>query len=199
MLVEAAWVAVKTPGPLRAFFERVRARRGMQIAVVATARKLACLCWTMLTRGEDYAFLGFPHRWVRAGSSRGRQIAFLARWPSRQAMQHARDRVRQFTTRQRLLLPVEQVTREINTFLRGWAGYFRYVNSTRHFDAISAYAFNRLALFVGKRHQRGGDYGRWLVQRSGRSGLISLDGRVIAPRPDRGWRGPPNAGGEGRR
>jgi transposase len=56
MLVEAAWVAVKTPGPLRAFFERVRARRGMQIAVVATARKLACLCWTMLARGEDYAF-----------------------------------------------------------------------------------------------------------------------------------------------
>ncbi len=56
MLVEAAWVAVKTPGPLRAFFERVRARRGMQIAVVATARKLACLCWTMLMRGEDYAF-----------------------------------------------------------------------------------------------------------------------------------------------
>ena len=56
MLVEAAWVAVKTPGPLRAFFEPVRSRRGMQIAVVATARKLACLCWTMIERGEDYAF-----------------------------------------------------------------------------------------------------------------------------------------------
>ena len=56
MLVEAAWVAVKTPGPLRAFYERIRARRGMQIAVVATARKLAVLCWHMITRGEDYAF-----------------------------------------------------------------------------------------------------------------------------------------------
>src|SRR3954469_24386685 len=56
MLVEAAWVAVKTPGPLRAFFERVRARRGMQIAVVAAARKLAVLCWHMITRGQDYAF-----------------------------------------------------------------------------------------------------------------------------------------------
>ena len=56
MLVEAAWVAVKTPGPLRAFYERVRARRGMQIAVVATARKLAVLCWHLITRGEDYAF-----------------------------------------------------------------------------------------------------------------------------------------------
>jgi transposase len=56
MLVEAAWVAVKTPGPLRAFYERVRARRGMQIAVVATARKLAVLCWHMITKGRDYAF-----------------------------------------------------------------------------------------------------------------------------------------------
>lgn len=56
MLVEAAWAAAKTPGPLRAFYERVRARRGMQIAVVATARKLAVLCWTMIERGEDYAF-----------------------------------------------------------------------------------------------------------------------------------------------
>ena len=56
MLVEAAWVAAKIPGPLRAFFERVRGRRGMQIAVVATARKLAVLCWHLITRGEDYAF-----------------------------------------------------------------------------------------------------------------------------------------------
>jgi len=44
MLVEAAWMAAKIKGPLRAFFERVRARCGMQIAVVATARKLAVLC-----------------------------------------------------------------------------------------------------------------------------------------------------------
>src|ERR671923_2520672 len=28
----------------------------MQIAVVATARKLAVLCWHLITRGEDYAF-----------------------------------------------------------------------------------------------------------------------------------------------
>lgn len=56
MLVEAAWAAAKTPGPLRAFSERVRARRGMQVAVVATARKLATLCWHLAVKGEDYAF-----------------------------------------------------------------------------------------------------------------------------------------------
>jgi len=43
-------------GRLRAFFERVRARRGMQIAVVATARKLAVLSGTWSSRARDYAF-----------------------------------------------------------------------------------------------------------------------------------------------
>ena len=41
MLVEAAWSAARSPGPLRAFFLRVSARRGQHIAAVATARKLA--------------------------------------------------------------------------------------------------------------------------------------------------------------
>jgi transposase len=54
-LVEAAWSVVLQPGPLRAFYERTRARRGHGKAIVATARKLAILCWCMLTRGEDYA------------------------------------------------------------------------------------------------------------------------------------------------
>jgi hypothetical protein len=35
MLTEAAFVAVSTPGPMRAFYERVRTRRGSQIAIVA--------------------------------------------------------------------------------------------------------------------------------------------------------------------
>ena len=56
LLVEAAWAARKTPGPLRAFGERIRARRGANIATVAVARKLAVLIWHLLTREEDYAF-----------------------------------------------------------------------------------------------------------------------------------------------
>ena len=56
MLTEAAFVAVGTPAPMRAFYERVRARRGGQIAIVAVACKLAVLFWHMLTRREDYAF-----------------------------------------------------------------------------------------------------------------------------------------------
>ncbi len=54
-LVEAAWSVVQQPGPLRAFYQRLRARIGASKAIVATARKLAALFWYMLTRGEDYA------------------------------------------------------------------------------------------------------------------------------------------------
>lgn len=56
MLGESAWSVAQTPGPLRAFFERVRARKGPQVAATATARKLACLFWCLLTREQDYAF-----------------------------------------------------------------------------------------------------------------------------------------------
>jgi transposase len=54
-LVEAAWTAVLQPGPLHAFYQRTKGRRGHGKAIVATARKLAILFWCMLTRSEDYA------------------------------------------------------------------------------------------------------------------------------------------------
>jgi transposase len=57
MLVEAAWQAVRGPGPLRAFYERVRGRRGTHVAAVAVARKIAVIVWHLLTRGEDYAWV----------------------------------------------------------------------------------------------------------------------------------------------
>lgn len=54
-LVEATWSVVNQPGPLRAFYQRIRSRRGHGKAIVATARKLATLFWCMLTREQDYA------------------------------------------------------------------------------------------------------------------------------------------------
>jgi Reverse transcriptase (RNA-dependent DNA polymerase)/Group II intron, maturase-specific domain len=139
--------------------------------------------------GEGVDFLGFHHRWVRA--NRAKHVQFLARWPSRRAMQHARDRVREITARERLLLPVEDIVQDLNGYLRGWAGYFRYGNSARHFDAISNYAAHRVASHVAKRHKRTRGYG-WSVlafQSPDRLGLIDLNGTVVAPRPHRAWRG----------
>jgi transposase len=56
VLVEAAWSATRAPGPLRAFYQRIQARRGFQTAVVATARKMTVLAWHLVTKNQDYAF-----------------------------------------------------------------------------------------------------------------------------------------------
>jgi hypothetical protein len=50
----------------------------MQIAVVATARKLAVPCWTMIERGEDYAF---ARPWLT--DKRLRALELRAGMPSR--------------------------------------------------------------------------------------------------------------------
>jgi hypothetical protein len=98
--------------------------------------------------GEGLDFLGFHHRWVRGNTPASRHLCFLARWPSPQAMRHARDRIRELTDRRRLLLPVEDVVQDVNRFLRGWAGYFRYGNSADAFDKITFHALVRLAGFM---------------------------------------------------
>ncbi len=40
---------------------------------------------------------------------------------------------------------------DLNRFLRGWAGYFRYGNSAQFFDKITLHALRRLAGFIAKR------------------------------------------------
>jgi RNA-directed DNA polymerase len=144
--------------------------------------------------GEGFDFLGFHHRWVRVPGDY-RHICFLARWPSRKAMRHARDRVRQLTAQSRLRVDVETIVQDVNRFLRGWAGYFRYGTSARMFDKIRTYAVQRLALLVAKRHKQRRAYGFKVVAylSPDTMGLVSLNGWAVAPRPNRPWREKPNA------
>jgi RNA-directed DNA polymerase len=152
--------------------------------------------------GEGLDFLGFHHRLVHSEGRVGKRgITFLARWPSRRAMQHARDRIRELTARSRLLLSVEAIVGEVNRFLRGWSAFFRYGNSARDFAKIRDYAVDRLAGVIAKRHRRTRAFGRYVIAFASPNqlGLIALHGIVVAPRPFRAWRVTPNAGGERRR
>ena len=156
----------------------------------------------LVVGGEGFDFLGFHHRMVRSRGVRGRRgMEFLARWPSDRAMRRAREQIRGLTLRSRLLLPVEAVVGDLNRFLRGWAGYFRYGHSTICFGKLQHYATDRLSLFIGKRHKHGRGFGLSVLAYKSvdRCGLFSLSGIVIAPRANKPWRGKPNAGGERRR
>ncbi|WP_239375084.1 group II intron maturase-specific domain-containing protein [Frankia sp. Cj5] len=182
--------------------ERALARITAILAELGLEPKAAKTRIVHLTEGgEGVDFLGFHHRLVRArGRTGAKRVIFLARWPSRKAAQHARDRIRELTARSRLLVPVDIVVREVNAFLRGWAGYFRYGNSARMFDKMQTYALHRLAIFVAHRHKRSRAWGWRVVAYASPDhfGLLNLDGTVRAPRPNRPWRSP-NAGGERRR
>lgn len=141
--------------------------------------------------GGGFDFLGFHHRWVRSRGRRGmRGVLFLARWPKDGAMRHARDRIRELTARSRLLLPTKAIVEDVNQFLIGWCGYFRYGNSTARFDVIRDFAVRRVAGVVAKRHGRSRGFGLSVVFDSpDQLGLVSLVGIVVAPRPFRAWRG----------
>lgn len=146
-----------------------------------------------LAEGEEgFDFLGFRHRLVRGWTPKSAHLTFLARWPARKAVQRARDRIRELTGRKWLWMPVEDIVRDLNMFLRGWAGYFRYGNSARVLGQIRNFALMRLAIWMSKKGNRRRAWG-WGIKQvllsPNHLGLISLDGTVIPPRPFRDWRG----------
>lgn len=56
MLIEAAQHLDKHPGPLGHFFRRLAKKKNRNVAVVASARKLATIAWLMLTSNEPYRY-----------------------------------------------------------------------------------------------------------------------------------------------
>jgi len=56
LLIQAAQHLDRHPGPLGVFFRRLRQKKNRNIAVVATARKLATIAWHMLRNQEPYRY-----------------------------------------------------------------------------------------------------------------------------------------------
>jgi len=70
------------------------------------------------------------------------------------------------------------VVQDLNRFLRGWAAYFRFGNSTEQFKALDRYVFWRLARFLTREHDLRG-YRRGmadLVESRTKLGLYCLTG-----------------------
>ncbi len=125
MLVEAAWVISGAPGPLRAFFIRIRDKRGKHVAAVATARKLAVIVWHILTKDEDYTWdrpallqwklrklalkAGHPSR--RGGKQKGSAAAYSnksVRDNEREAISNAEEQYRRFVATWKQQSPKER-------------------------------------------------------------------------------------------
>ena len=71
--VQAGHLLVRTPGPLRAFHQRLIRRKPYNVAIIAVARKLVVLVWHMLTSEEDYHYS--PPSSTRKKVAQVRQLA----------------------------------------------------------------------------------------------------------------------------
>jgi transposase len=116
MLVEAAWQAVRGPGPLRAFFQRISSRRGPHVAAVAVARKLCVIIWHLLTRGEDYA-------WVRPAlhAKKLRDLELRSGEPARRGQRGPAYAYNLTRTRQEERRRVEQAEVAYRRMTEGWS------------------------------------------------------------------------------
>jgi hypothetical protein len=56
MLTQAAQHAADHPGPIGAFFRRLRQRKSRNVAIMATARKLVTIAYLMLKNNEPYRY-----------------------------------------------------------------------------------------------------------------------------------------------
>jgi RNA-directed DNA polymerase len=104
----------------------------------------------MRTPAEGFDFLGYHFRVVP--TKRNPRRKFAACWPSRSAVAAARDHVRALTPLERIGLPTIMVVQDLNRFLRGWGAYFRHGNSTRQFQHLDQFVFERLARFIARKH-----------------------------------------------
>jgi transposase len=117
-LVEAAWVVARAPGPLHAFAERIRARRGVNVATVAVARKLAVLFWHMLTKNEEYAYSR-----PSLTAEKLRRIELTAGAPSVKGKRRAT----------RLYASTDQRRREQQVAIHAETAYRRFVSERRNY------------------------------------------------------------------
>lgn len=61
LAVEAAEHLSKAPGVMRQFYQRIKKRKGRNVAIVAVARKLVELAWHLLTKNQEYIY-AMPRR-----------------------------------------------------------------------------------------------------------------------------------------
>jgi transposase len=135
LLVEAAWAAAKAPGPLHAFFVRIRARRGHQVAAVATARKMAVLVWHLLTKEADYL-------WARPAlvAQKVRALELQAGRPAKKGNKRGAAyayNVKELRDREKAI--AEQAERAYEQLVAGW----RQKSSKRHTGPATAAGSSR--------------------------------------------------------
>jgi group II intron reverse transcriptase/maturase len=98
----------------------------------------------------EFDFLGFT-AWMGRGIKTGKYYPHIQ--PSKKAEQKVENRITELTKRERTIMPLEWVVKEVNTMLRGWVGYFHYRNCSQTLGRVRNHLEQRLVTHLRKRHK----------------------------------------------
>jgi group II intron reverse transcriptase/maturase len=102
------------------------------------------------TKQGMFHFLGFEiGRWRSPNT--GNMYAHVQ--PSAKSLQKIKSRVTAMTVRERTLIPLEQIIREVNGTIRGWVNYFHFRNSSQRLSHLRMHLEQRLQIHLRKRHK----------------------------------------------
>jgi len=105
-----------------------------------------------LKQGESLDFLGFTFRYDR--DLYGGAHTYLNVIPSKKSLRKARDTIREKTGPKMCYKPTPAVVRDLNTYLKGWCGYFKYGYPSKGFRSLGHFTRGRMHRHLNRRSQR---------------------------------------------
>jgi group II intron reverse transcriptase/maturase len=102
------------------------------------------------SRKESFSFLGFMIG-MRKSRRTGKRYPHVQ--PSKKSVQTIKDRVTQLTGRERTVMPMDWIVKEVNATVRGWVGYFHYRNCSKTMTHLRAHVEQRMMTHWRKRHK----------------------------------------------
>lgn len=105
-----------------------------------------------LKQGESLDFLGFTFRYD--SDLHGRNTVYLNVFPSKKSLKKAREAIREKTGPRMCYKPTPAVVADLNSYLRGWCGYFQYGYPRQAFRDLGHYCRSRMITHLNRRSQR---------------------------------------------
>ena len=124
-------------------------------------------------RCESFDFLGYTFEPMYSPRTGGR---YNGARPSRKAVASIKDNIRR-RLRPGNQAPWEEVARDLNRTVRGWAAYFRYGSVSKARHAVQAHLYHGVRRFLRRRHKvAGSGYRQFPAERVfGELGVLSFD------------------------
>jgi RNA-directed DNA polymerase len=103
-------------------------------------------------KGRTLDFLGYSFRYDK--DLRGRDFRYWNRMPSKESMRKARFRIHELTSGRWCCLPIDEVVRRLNMYLRSWSNYFGKGYPRMAFRSLNYHVLSRMIQYLHRQSQR---------------------------------------------